>query len=54
MHDVEIRKEIVGRALARRRRYHLFDRLDPARAARRRAVMTANEVLAILNARSNS
>jgi len=31
MHSVEIRKEIVDRVLARRRRYHLFDRLDPAR-----------------------
>ncbi len=30
MHNVEIRKEIVDRVLARRRRYHLFDRLDPA------------------------
>jgi ureidoacrylate peracid hydrolase len=33
MHNVEIRREIVERVLARRRRYHLFDRLDPARSA---------------------
>jgi ureidoacrylate peracid hydrolase len=33
MHNIEIRKEIVDRVLARRRRYHLFDRLDPARSA---------------------
>jgi ureidoacrylate peracid hydrolase len=33
MHHVEIRREIVERVLARRRRYHLFDRLDPARSA---------------------
>lgn len=33
MHSVEIRKKIVDRVLARRRRYHLFDRLDPARTA---------------------
>jgi len=33
MHNVEIRKEIVDRVLARRRRYHLFDRLDPRRTA---------------------
>ncbi|MCW5770673.1 MAG: cysteine hydrolase [Rhodospirillaceae bacterium] len=33
MHNVEIRQEIVDRVLARRRRYHLFDRLDPARSA---------------------
>jgi ureidoacrylate peracid hydrolase len=33
MHNFEIRKEIVDRVLARRRRYHLFDRLDPARTA---------------------
>lgn len=31
MHNVEIRKEIVDRVLARRRRYHMFDRLDPRR-----------------------
>lgn len=33
MHDVEIRQEIVDRVLARRRRYHLFDSLDPKRTA---------------------
>lgn len=33
MHNVEIRKEIVDRVLARRRRFHLFDRLEPARSA---------------------
>jgi ureidoacrylate peracid hydrolase len=33
MHNVEIRKEIVDRVLARRRRYHLFDRLDPRKTA---------------------
>lgn len=33
MHNVEIRQEIVDRVLARRRRYHLFDRLDPKRTA---------------------
>jgi ureidoacrylate peracid hydrolase len=33
MHNVEIRREIMERVLARRRRYHLFDRLDPARSA---------------------
>ncbi len=33
MHTVEIRKEIVDRVLARRGRYHLFDRLDPRRTA---------------------
>lgn len=33
MHNVEIRKEIVDRVLARRRRYHLFDSLDPKRSA---------------------
>lgn len=33
MHNVEIRKEIVDRVLARRRRYHLFDRLDPKKTA---------------------
>ena len=53
MHNVEIRKEIVDRVLARRRRYHLFDRLDPARSARRRDFMTAGEVLAEIEARSN-
>src|SRR5882757_3039707 len=33
MHSVTVRKEIVDRVLQRRRRYHLFDRLDPARTA---------------------
>ncbi|MGE0735665.1 MAG: isochorismatase family protein [Alphaproteobacteria bacterium] len=33
MHNVEIRQEIVERVLARRRRYHLFDSLDPKRSA---------------------
>jgi len=33
MHNVEIRQEIVDRVLARRRRYHLFDWLDPKRTA---------------------
>lgn len=33
MHDIEIRQEIVDRVLARRNRYHLFDKLNPARTA---------------------
>jgi ureidoacrylate peracid hydrolase len=33
MHPVEIRQEIVDRVLARRGRYHLFDRLDPVKTA---------------------
>jgi len=33
MHPVTVRKEIVDRVLQRRGRYHLFDRLDPARTA---------------------
>lgn len=33
MHKVKIRKEIADRVLQRRGRYHLFDRLDPARTA---------------------
>lgn len=33
MHDVEIGREVVDRVLARRRRYHLFDSLDPAKTA---------------------
>ena len=33
MHPVEIRQEIVDRVLARRGRYHLFDRLEPAKTA---------------------
>ncbi len=33
MHDVQIGREIVDRVIARRRRYHLFDSLDPERTA---------------------
>jgi ureidoacrylate peracid hydrolase len=33
MHRVTVRKEIADRVLQRRGRYHLFDRLDPARTA---------------------
>lgn len=33
MHNTEIRQEIMDRVLARRRRYHLFDTLDPKRTA---------------------
>ncbi len=33
VHPVTIRKEIADRVLQRRGRYHLFDRLDPARTA---------------------
>jgi ureidoacrylate peracid hydrolase len=33
MHSVTVRKEIAERILKRRGRYHLFDRLDPARTA---------------------
>jgi ureidoacrylate peracid hydrolase len=33
MHPVKVRKEIADRVLQRRGRYHLFDRLDPARTA---------------------
>ena len=33
MHQVSVRQEIVDRVMARRGRYHLFDRLDPARSA---------------------
>src|SRR4029079_4367462 len=33
MHPVTVRKEIADRVLQRRGRYHLFDRLDPARTA---------------------
>jgi ureidoacrylate peracid hydrolase len=33
MHRVKIRQEIADRVLQRRGRYHLFDRLDPARTA---------------------
>jgi ureidoacrylate peracid hydrolase len=33
MHPVKVRKEIVDRVLQRRGRYHVFDRLDPARTA---------------------
>jgi ureidoacrylate peracid hydrolase len=33
MHNVTVRQEIVDRVLQRRGRYHLYDRLDPARTA---------------------
>lgn len=33
MHTVEIRKDIIDRVLARRQRYHLFDRLNPSNTA---------------------
>ncbi len=33
MHPVKIRKEIADRVLQRRGRFHLFDRLEPARTA---------------------
>jgi ureidoacrylate peracid hydrolase len=33
MHKVTVRQEIVERVMARRGRYHLFDRLDPKRTA---------------------
>ena len=33
MHSVGVRKEIIDRVLERRGRYHVFDRLDPARTA---------------------
>ena len=33
MHTVTVRQEIVDRVLKRRGRYHLFDKLDPARTA---------------------
>jgi ureidoacrylate peracid hydrolase len=33
MHRVSVRQEIVDRVLARRGRYHLFDRLEPAKTA---------------------
>jgi ureidoacrylate peracid hydrolase len=33
MHNVTVRQEIVDRVLARRGRYHWFDRLDPRRSA---------------------
>ena len=33
MHKLDIRKEVADRVLKRRSRYHLFDRLDPARTA---------------------
>lgn len=33
MHNVSVRQEIIDRVLARRGRYHLFDRLDPSRTA---------------------
>ena len=33
MHNVKMRQEIIDRVLARRGRYHWFDRLDPRRTA---------------------
>jgi ureidoacrylate peracid hydrolase len=33
MHSVTVRQDIIDRVLQRRGRYHLFDRLDPARTA---------------------
>ena len=33
MHDVDVRQHIVDRVLARRGRYHLYERIDPRRAA---------------------
>lgn len=33
MHEVTVRQEIADRVVRRRGRYHLFDRLDPARTA---------------------
>lgn len=33
MHQVSIRQEIIDRVMARRRRFHLFDRLDPTKTA---------------------
>jgi len=33
MHEIGVRQEIVDRVLARRGRYHWFDRLDPKRTA---------------------
>jgi ureidoacrylate peracid hydrolase len=33
MHPVGVRKQIIDRVLERRGRYHVFDRLDPARTA---------------------
>ena len=33
MHDIDIRREIIDRVLARRNRYHLFDALDPQATA---------------------
>lgn len=33
MHDVGVRQEIIDRVMARRGRYHWFDRLDPQRTA---------------------
>lgn len=33
MHNVTVRQEIIDRVLARRGRYHWFDRLDPRRTA---------------------
>ncbi|WP_404367110.1 isochorismatase family protein [Marinobacter sp.] len=33
MHQVSIRQEIIDRVMARRQRFHLFDRLDPTKTA---------------------
>ena len=33
MHDVDVRQHIVERVIARRGRYHLYERIDPRRAA---------------------
>ena len=33
MHDVQIRPEIVNRVMERRKRFHIFDRLDPRASA---------------------
>jgi len=33
MHDIGVRQEIIDRVMARRGRYHWFDRLDPRRTA---------------------
>ena len=33
MHDVNVRQVIIDRVLSRRGRYHMFDRLEPARTA---------------------
>ena len=33
MHDIEIRQEVIDRVMARRSRFHLFDRLEPTKTA---------------------